>query len=291
MKVRVFGAPFNSDGTSPREENPAYGLREAGILKYLEREDLTVIDEGDLSVPECDGFRDPDSRILHVSAWKKFSQHLAKETSRLMKKDDFLLILGGDCAILYGIIAGLALLDRKPGLVYFDAHADCRMPDLSPSGEAAELITTLLTGRGPAKSHLWPGHFPLLDDSDIVIAGIRERDLVDRTSIAVLDRARMKMDGVEVAAERALDFLSNKNENIWLHFDVDVLDPRLVPVCFPELDGLSFDEAETFMKIILCSGRVLGMDVTCYHPRMDSNLKAGIQISNLLSRAIGTLRH
>jgi arginase family enzyme len=63
--------------------------------------------------------------------------------------------------------------------------------------------------------------------------------------------------GVHLAIQ-ALSLLDHVYR-LWLHFDIDVFDPALMPVCFPEPDGLSIEETLGFLSASMHSKRVLGI--------------------------------
>ena len=74
---------------------------------------------------------------------------------------------------------------------------------------------------------------------------------------------------------------------LWLHFDVDVLDPSIMPVVlFPEPGGLSMAETGEFLAAVFSTGRVLGVTVACYHPHLDPDLAGAQRIVELLIDAL-----
>jgi arginase len=56
----------------------------------------------------------------------------------------------------------------------------------------------------------------------------------------------------------------------WIHLDVDVLDKVIMPAVDYHLDGgLYFSDLSELLKIILGSGRAVGMDITILNPDLD----------------------
>ena len=85
------------------------------------------------------------------------------------------------------------------------------------------------------------------------------------------DHQVFRETGADNLAIQALSLLDHV-DRLWFLLDVDVLDPTLMPVCFPEPDGLSVDETLTFLSTSIRSKRFMGMSVSCYHPNLDKNL-------------------
>jgi arginase len=56
----------------------------------------------------------------------------------------------------------------------------------------------------------------------------------------------------------------------WIHFDVDVLAEVIMPAVDYHLDsGPCFPDLSELLKIILSSGRTVGMDITILNPCLD----------------------
>jgi arginase len=285
MKIGILGIPFNGDGTRPEMENPAAAFREAGLTRMQIRSGDALLDYGDLFIPVFDGYRDPDTQILNFNAWKEISRHTAKRLLSIQEDADFMIILGGDCSILLGIFGAFRLADKRVGLVILDGHTDYRDPSSSSSGEPADLELAILTGRGPNELTGLFGSPPLLQPSDVVVYGYREPDLIAESNILHYDHQVFRETGADSLAIQALSLLDHV-DRLWFHLDVDVLDPTLMPVCFPEPDGLSIDETLTFLSTSIRSKRFMGMSVSCYHPTLDSNLEAASRVVEMLGSAL-----
>ena len=168
-----------------------------------------------------------------------------------------------------------------------DGHTDYRDPSSSSSGEPADLELAILTGRGPRELTGLFGLPPLLQPADVIVYGYREPDLIAESNILHYDHQAFRETGANSLAIEALSLLDHV-DRLWFHLDVDVLDPTLMPVCFPEPDGLSIDETLAFLSTSIRSNRFMGMSVSCYHPNLDSNLDAASRIVDMLSSALSS---
>ena len=283
--VKILGVPFNGDGTTPAEENPAAALRSAGITDFPSSVSLTVEDLGDMEIPAFSGIRDPHTSVLNLSEWKDISHRTAERINSSLCDGDFLILLGGDCSILLGLFGAFALADMRVGLMMLDGHTDYRVPSSSSSGEPADLETAVLTGVGPNQLTSMFGKVPLIDPHDIVVAGYREPDMIKDSKIRHVSAKNLQRTGPGSLAQRELERLG-RTRNLWFHLDVDVLDPEIMPVCFPEPGGLSHEETFLFLKNCMTSGRFIGISIACYHPKLDPDLHAASKLAEIVTSAI-----
>jgi arginase len=250
-------------------------LKDADLLRRL---DAKVA--GRIEAPPYDPVRDKATRMLNPRGIRSYSLKLADAVSATLQKKQFPIVLGGDCSILIGNLLALRRLG-KYGLFFIDGHADFYQPEASITGEAADMDLAIVSGRGPDIVSNIDGLKPLIQDKNIVLFGYRDSKEaaeygsqdVKASNIQVLDLARIRRLGVVKAASGALDKLLNEDvAGIWVHLDVDVLDDVIMPaVDYRMRDGLSFSELSTVLKILVKSGRIIGMDITIFNPNLDKD--------------------
>jgi len=283
--IKILGVPFNGDGTTPADENPAAALRLAGITDFRSPLNLKVEDLADIEIPAFSGIRDPDTSVLNFNAWKEISHRTAERVKFILDDGEFLIVLGGDCSILLGVFGAFALADMSVGLMMLDGHTDYREPTSSSSGEPADLETAVLTGAGPKQIINMFGKVPLINPHDIVVCGYREPDMIEDSKIRHFSAEELKQIGPDRLAQQELEHLS-RPKDLWFHLDVDVLDPEIMPVCFPEPGGLNYDEFFLFLKNCMNSGRFIGISIACYHPELDPDLRAASKLAEIVKPAI-----
>ena len=283
MKIHLLSVPFNGDGTQPEIENPAQALRQLGLVQQLEENGMVVMDHGDLSIPRADSCRDAKTGILNFNAWRELTKTLTREINQIKADESFLLLLGGDCSILVGVFAALAEAGKKTGLIFLDGHADFHTPQTSPEGEPADMELSVLTGRAPQNIIQAFKPSPLLSDKRVVVYGIRSYDGIEASQITVYDNEHMQQSGIRQTVQEGLASPFMGNHPLWLNFDVDVIDPQFMPVAFPEPGGFTFEETEIMLKQVFDTGRIIGMSVTCYHPNLDSDSRAGVRLVNMIA--------
>ncbi|MCF6117670.1 arginase family protein, partial [Mesorhizobium muleiense] len=78
-------------------------------------------------------------------------------------------------------------------------------------------------------------------------------------------------------------------DGFFIHLDADCLDDAIMPaVDFRVPGGLSWDELSAALRIILASGKAVGIEVTIYNPRLDEDGSAGRGLADVLAAALGT---
>lgn len=286
MNIEIVGTPFNGLGKYPDIENPPDGLRQAGLISALKARCHEVTDLGNINGFQCQDIRDPETGINDFDLWLGLSQKLSQTINAIANRQSFPLILGGDCRMLVGIFTALVQKKTDAGLIFIDGHADFHTAETSPTGDPADMELAVLTGRGPNQITHIAGKYPILKDSDVVVYGIRAWDHIGDSNIEVYDRERLGAIGINQAAGKGLKSFAERNLPAWLHFDVDVLDPDVMPVMFPEPGGLNFREARELLGIVWKSIQIEGLSIACYHPHLDIDGSAGKRLVNLISEVL-----
>ena len=178
------------------------------------------------------------------------------------------LILSGNCGPAALSAIG-ALNPRTTGVVWFDAHADFNTPDTSASGFLDGMSLAIVTGRcWPALAERFAGFEPV-PEANIVLVGARDLDSPEATALsqsAITTIAPAKMD----TFARAVEALSERVENIYVHLDVDVLDNSEGSAnSYASPGGLSAQALYAAMETLKRSNRIHVASITSYEPACD----------------------
>jgi arginase len=248
-------------------------LKAAGLM-----EGLNADYAGRVSPLPYNSQRDKVTLLLNPDAIKTFSVHLADRVSSVIHSKRYPIVIGGDCSILIGNLLALRRLGRY-GLFFIDGHADFYQPEASLTGEVADMDLAIVSGRGPEVLTNIDGLKPLVRDQDIILFGYRDREQaasfgsqdVQNTDICSFDLTYVKELGITTAASEAVKkLLREELYGFWIHIDADVLDDSIMPAVDYRLNGgLSFNELSELLKIIIASGRTVGMDITIFNPNLD----------------------
>ena len=268
--VNILGAPTNlgnrpyeSDGTARLTTEAPARLREAGIVTRLGGRDL-----GDVVAPPYRDFVRPRGRIRNEDL---VLEHVRAVGAALRPVEGFTLVLAGDCSVLPGCLLGLSR-GREIGLLYIDAHDDFGTLQTSTTGSAAGMDLAFVTGHGSSELARLGGDAPLVRAENVVAVGVRDGDF----------------GGADIARARTSDEVRQHlgNRPFFIHLDVDVLDPEVMPfVDSPEPGGMSADELVSVLRPLVRSQRAIGMELAIYDPRDDRDGRGAALLVDVLERA------
>lgn len=162
--------------------------------------------------------------------------HLADIVAANVREGYVPVGLLANCSSLMGMLGGVQHSGppRRPlkvGLVWIDAHGDFNTPETTLSGMLGGMPVAISAGLALTNLRLKSGLDPALPTKYIVMAGVRdtdplEQELIDRSDIEMLtvDDIRTLSDNFHTQMRR----LSQLTDIIYVHVDMDVLDPAEV---------------------------------------------------------------
>lgn len=266
-------------------------LRDHGVIARLRSTDL-----GDVAPPP--GYADlvrPSGRMRNEEDVVRYSRELSERVAAAARDGSFVVMLGGDCSIMLGALLGLRLATGEPaGVVYIDAHADFGTLDESPSGSACSMNLALAIGRTAGPLAPLVGEQPLVRGERVVHVGRRddgepEYGAASLAEFGILDLPQSIIDaqGPDAVARQALARVSRAPGGFWVHFDVDSLDPELMPaVDSPLPEGLRFETAAALLGRLVSHPAARGLQVTIYDPSIDPSGDGASLIVELLERVL-----
>ena len=226
LRVALAKQPFSPTGTSAGPNTMANG----GIQQLLEGMGVTLrIDEASLTPSEA----------TEYGAWKRLGMalgHFADIVAKNERDGYFTVGLLATCPSMPGLVAGLQhsgprRTPLKIGMLWLDSHPDFNTPETTRSGSLGGMPVAVATGRALQRMRLDAHLDPPLQDRYIVMAGVRltdplEQQLLDQSNIQQLSVDDLRNMTPAVFAQ--LDRLSRLTDKIYVHIDMDVLDPREV---------------------------------------------------------------
>lgn len=120
--------------------------------------------------------RDPKTLLKNAAAIKTFSLKLAEVVSGEISRENFPIMLGGDCSIIIGALLGLYRRGGMHSLFLIDGHSDFYQPQASTTGEVADMGLAIVSGRGPDILANIGGLRPFVHDEDVVVFGYRDAE-------------------------------------------------------------------------------------------------------------------
>jgi arginase len=215
--------------------------------------------------------------IAHAQL-RRSSENLRDAVAGALRDGDRPLVVGGDCTLLLGAIAGAREAVGRVGLWFVDGHADYFDGASSPTGEAADMELAILTGNGPPGLVDIAGEVPALEPADVVILGHRPPDAdpdvaleLGRVpdSIARTSAEEIMATGPEMVGERWARELGGRGPT-WLHLDLDALDEAaLSAVTYRQPRGLTWEAFADLVRPLLASPALVGASVADFNPDLD----------------------
>jgi arginase len=148
----------------------------------------------------------------------------------------------------------------------------------------------LATGRGQSDLASIENRRPYFRDIDVVVLGIRAHDAhrLDLQAAGIIHRPVpvLRAEGAPRSAQWARDQLT-ECVGYWVHVDVDVLDPSVLPaVDAPEPGGIAFGELELLLAGLVDTPHCLGMELTVFDPDYDPD---GTYAAEIVSTVVAGL--
>jgi len=290
-RVSILGVPSSAGSHNTGQEKAPAAWRAAGLADELRRAGLDVEDRGDLPaapfrpVTPVDGLRDVE-RVVAVA------QQVAGEVTAIRAAGRLPLVLGGDCTITLGVLAGFG----EAGLVYFDGDADLSLPEHSDSAVADTMGMTHLLGGGSPRLAGLGSRCPLLRPEQVVLFGFDPAELDTRQWTELVSR---HLDAAPAPAVRAdpagqaraaRAYLSRRVDSYLVHLDVDVLHTGLFPVAnFPHFAGLTLDEVSAGLDEFTGSEKFGGLVITEVNPDHDPDGQVIRALAQVVTGALAGL--
>jgi arginase len=289
----IISAPTNlglrppAPGATPGTAKAAEALREVGLYDRLMArgaEDAGVV----LSGRYLDDADPANARLRNHDAILAHAERLADRIQVEVERGRLPLLLGGDCSVLVGV--GLAMRRRgNVGLVHIDGHTDYRNP--GNSSECASLAgedLAAVTGKHWDTIADHRGQGPYFDPGNTVHLGCRdndeELDEATRDLRRVVPASRVMRDGIAAVVVELTTALTH-TDGWWLHVDIDVLDPDVMPaVDSPDPGGLTVRDLGDVLGALVPG--CIGIDFTVYDPDLDPDLTYARVLSGVIERAV-----
>jgi len=269
----IIGAPSSAGAYAPGQEKAPGALRAAGLLECLRAHDIHVEDWGD--VP---GFRwrvdKTNLRAMNAEKVTVVARATADRVAAALAEGCATLVLGGDCTVGLGTVAGGLRGRENVGLVYIDLDTDLNTPESTEDGAldwmgvahmlGIEGTVPELVGFGPRVPMLRPDQvlFFANDNSKPF-----EQKIIEDRGIAEVRLATVVADP-SVAARSVVDGWTRRFDRLLVHLDLDVLDYLDMPLAEERRRnrGLRFDQLMASLRVFLQARNWVGLTITELNP-------------------------
>jgi arginase len=286
-KIALIGAPSSAAAFMPGTEKAPAALRAAGLLERLQSAGFEATDHGDCA-PRHFADDEDHRRARNLPEIVAGLNDLKARAEVAIKSGAFVLVLGGECVQVIGLLTGARRYHKHVNLLWFDRDADLNTPASTPSGRIDGMVVAHIIGKGaPELVRFW-GEPPLVREPDVSLFGLvrldpPEQEFLSRSPLRHALASDIQAKGVAGAAAAALSHLHADAREFVLHLDLDVIAQEDFPaVDLPGSGGLSFDEVRAALKEVLRHKNLLGLDVAQYNPDKDPDGSGAKKVVDLL---------
>jgi arginase len=167
-----------------------------------------------------------------------------------LREGRFPVLTSSDCSVCITTLPAVARMRPEAWVLWLDAHADFNDPQTTQSGFLGGMCLAAACGA-------WDASFDgaRFDPARVVMCGIRdvdagERVLVETHGVGLVERPSRL---AELLADREL----------FVHLDLDVLDPRVMPgLHWPVEGGFSDGGLRTLLAEVAQAANVIGVEIT-----------------------------
>ena len=287
----VIGVPVDSAGSAGGTELAPAALRDLGLGVAIGGRD-----GGDLAVRIRGEGRDPDTGVVALDDVCATTAEVRSAVAATLARGERPFLLGGCCAIVPGALSGVRDALGSVSLTHLDGHLDLYDGATSQLGEAADMPVTVALGLGP-QAWIDAAGGPSVSSSDVWIVGYRDREqsLSDGMlmpedfdpPIPCLTTEEVRSEGPGQVGARVARTLASGAGNIWVHLDLDIVDPSLFFANdAPVPDGLDWEELTELLEAVCASPSLAGISLGCYNPEKDRDQKNGRRIVELFRQAL-----
>jgi arginase len=291
--LNIIGAASSAGAYAPGQERAPAAFRRHGLAKALTSRGRAIRDHGDVA-----SFRwrpDPSRpQAMNLEAVRHACDLVASRVATAIAAQEDVLVLGGDCTLELGTVAGANRAGARTGLVYIDFDADLNTPGTSDGAldwtGVAHLLDLpgcepSLASLGPTRPMIAPDQFLYFGVGNITppeTAAIRDR------AIKVISREEAVSD-IEAAAARAAEWAA-RFDCVLIHFDADVLSFIDFPIAenVRRRDGLKLEQAALALKRLSGLPQWRGLTITEINPdHAPDEAAAFARLNGVLTEALG----
>ena len=269
--LNILGAATSAGAYSPGQEQAPAAFRRHGLAEALASRGRAIRDRGDVA-----SFRwRPDlsrPQAMNLKAVRHACDMVANQVAMAIAAREDVLVLGGDCTVELGTVAGANAAGGRVGLIYIDFDADLNTPATSDGALDWTGVAHLLDlpGCEPSLARLGPTR-PMLLPQQLLYFGVEnitppEAAAIRDHAIKVISREEALRD-IKAAAARAAEWAA-RFDCVLIHFDVDVLSFIDFPIAenVRRCDGLKLEQAAFALKQLTALPQWRGLTITEVNP-------------------------
>ena len=232
VKVDVIKNPFGGSRNVPElSTNPDY-IHASGLERHIESWG------GELIRPVQDIRLSPEQERQY-GEWNRMALANSNFADKVREglQDDLVTIgLQANCNALLGMLSGLKYdadgNARKVGLVFYDSHGDFNTPETTLSGMLGGMPVAIAAGHALHNLRKTTGLAEPLPMSHIMWGGVRDLDPLEADRFREYEVRQVSVQDIRDINDnfrRQFQALADEVDVVYVHVDMDVLEPDEVP--------------------------------------------------------------
>jgi arginase family enzyme len=174
----------------------------------------------------------------------------------------FPILLASECSVAMTTLAAVVRHRPDAWILWLDAHGDFNTPETTESAFLGGMGLAAACGEWDPGLGAEP-----IDATHVVMSGVRDLDGQEQ---ALLDLRGIRILRPSEVGERLAGL------PVFIHLDLDVLDPTIFPAQFPAHGGLSDGGLRRLLGEVAESTEVLGVEITAFEAADDELETAGL---------------
>lgn len=230
----------------------------------------------------------PDWRINDVTAppgdatsrMAVVQRSLGRLAAQALAAGERPVCVNGDCCAAIGLAAALQTSGMAPVLLWLDAHGDFNTPETTPSGFLPGMALAMLVGRGEQVLLRSAGVTPL-SENDVILCDARDLDPLERELLqsSAVHHATTLGDAASAV---------HQGRPVWIHFDMDIVDPADAPAArFAAPGGPRREAMLSFARSLAEKEQIVALSATVWDVPNDKDGRTGAVCLELLQAFLG----
>ncbi len=225
---------------------------------------LNIVDYGDIAI---------DNMSTELSV-----HHVRERVAEIAATGALPFIVGGDHSLEYPDIAGLADVHGKGsfGVVHFDSHFDAGKGQAHYITHGQPVYRAIKEGHVKAENFIqvglrgpWPGAWGF--------------EWMRNNGMRYHTMGEVEKRGWKAVMEDALKEAREGTDKLFISFDVDVLDPSIVPgTGTPVPGGLTMREAIPIVRALCAESEMVGFEVVELDPLLDNTYRSALNANYIM---------
>jgi arginase len=261
MRTRVILSPYDSGHLRERMGRGPERIFEAGLKDLFSR--LGIEFDSEEVAPE-------HPFPAEINSAFQLAGKISQRVRACHEAGIFPVVLSGNCNAAIGTVSGLDT--ENTGIVWFDGHGEATTPETTSSGFLDGMPISVLLGRAwQTLAKTVPGFSPI-PGNRIVLFGARDLEAVEAT---LLEDAGVQQMATVEQLKKVLPGLAKKVEKIYVHVDLDVLDPSVARSNqWTPPDGISLETLIQAIREVKNHATIAALGIASFDPEADRDGKA-----------------